>query len=38
MRERGCHRVQGYYFSRPMPAAELPAYLSGSGTKSRLAA
>jgi len=38
MRERGCHRVQGYYFSRPMPVAELPGYLAGSGAKGRLAA
>jgi diguanylate cyclase (GGDEF)-like protein/PAS domain S-box-containing protein len=38
MRERGCHRVQGYYFARPMPPAELPAFLSGPTTQARLAA
>jgi diguanylate cyclase (GGDEF)-like protein/PAS domain S-box-containing protein len=38
MRERGCHRVQGYFFARPMTVAELPEYLSGSGAKGRLAA
>jgi EAL domain-containing protein (putative c-di-GMP-specific phosphodiesterase class I) len=38
MRERGCQRVQGYYFARPMPPAELPAFLNGPTTKARLAA
>lgn len=23
----GCHEAQGFYFSRPMPASEVPAYL-----------
>lgn len=27
LRERGCHQGQGYYFSRPLPEAELPAWL-----------
>jgi EAL domain-containing protein (putative c-di-GMP-specific phosphodiesterase class I) len=38
MRERGCHRVQGYYFSRPMPAGELTAFLRGPSAKVRSAA
>jgi diguanylate cyclase (GGDEF)-like protein/PAS domain S-box-containing protein len=38
MRERGCHRVQGYYFSRPMPAGELTAFLRGPTAKVRAAA
>ncbi len=27
LREEGCHEVQGYYLSRPVPAAEIPALL-----------
>ena len=27
LRERGCDRVQGYYFSRPLPGEEMLAYL-----------
>jgi EAL domain-containing protein (putative c-di-GMP-specific phosphodiesterase class I) len=38
MRERGCHRVQGYYFAQPMPIGDLPSYLTGLGTTGRLAA
>ena len=27
LRERGCHEVQGYYFSRPLPAPELEKWV-----------
>jgi diguanylate cyclase (GGDEF)-like protein len=27
LREEGCHELQGYYFSRPVPAAEIPALI-----------
>jgi EAL domain-containing protein (putative c-di-GMP-specific phosphodiesterase class I) len=27
LRDEGCHEVQGYYFSRPVPAAEIPALI-----------
>ena len=29
LRERECHKVQGYLFGRPMPAASLQALLAG---------
>jgi diguanylate cyclase (GGDEF)-like protein/PAS domain S-box-containing protein len=38
MRERGCHKVQGYYFSRPMPVEDLRTYLTEQGPKIRVAA
>jgi diguanylate cyclase (GGDEF)-like protein len=28
----GCDQIQGYHFSRPMPAAIVPGYLDGFGT------
>jgi sensor c-di-GMP phosphodiesterase-like protein len=27
LRERGCQKVQGYWFARPMPAEEFTRYL-----------
>ena len=30
LRDRGCHEIQGYYFSRPITAAEVSAMLSHS--------
>jgi EAL domain-containing protein (putative c-di-GMP-specific phosphodiesterase class I) len=27
----GCDQIQGYHFSRPMPAAMVPGYLAGFG-------
>lgn len=34
IRELGCHAMQGYYFARPMPLADVPAFLAAvrSGT------
>jgi len=29
LRRAGCHEVQGYYFSRPRPASEIPALVAG---------
>jgi diguanylate cyclase (GGDEF)-like protein len=29
LRELQCHSVQGYYFSKPLPAEEIPLYLQG---------
>ena len=29
LREQGCHEVQGYYYSHPLPADEFAAFLSG---------
>jgi len=31
LEEAGCDEVQGYYFSRPVPAAEVVRWLSGDG-------
>jgi diguanylate cyclase (GGDEF)-like protein len=41
LRRQGCDQLQGYYFSRPMPAGELAAYLAqvkGAGKKGKGAA
>jgi EAL domain-containing protein (putative c-di-GMP-specific phosphodiesterase class I) len=27
LREMGCHLIQGYYFSKPLPAGELQTFL-----------
>ncbi len=35
LEELGCHLVQGYYVSRPLPAEELDAWLAGSASLSR---
>jgi diguanylate cyclase (GGDEF)-like protein len=29
LKERGCHEIQGYFFSRPMPAWAIPSFLAG---------
>ncbi|MDO8931028.1 MAG: EAL domain-containing protein, partial [Rhodocyclaceae bacterium] len=29
LREHGCHEVQGYYYSRPLPPAEFEAFVRG---------
>ena len=28
LRDKGCQQVQGYFFSRPLPAAEFEAFLA----------
>jgi diguanylate cyclase (GGDEF)-like protein len=33
LREKGCTEVQGYYFSRPRPASEVPAMIEGVHAK-----
>jgi EAL domain-containing protein (putative c-di-GMP-specific phosphodiesterase class I) len=35
LEELGCHLVQGYYVSRPLPAEELDAWLAESASLSR---
>ncbi|MEU8660226.1 EAL domain-containing protein [Actinoplanes philippinensis] len=30
--ELGCHEAQGYHISRPLPAADLTAWLAGAGS------
>ena len=31
LRDQGCDELQGYFFSRPVPAAEIPALLHPTG-------
>jgi len=38
LRERECHKVQGFLFARPMPAERLVAYLEGQPRRVRSAA
>jgi diguanylate cyclase (GGDEF)-like protein len=38
VRSEGCTEVQGYFFSKPQPACEVPRLLSTLGRKSRVAA
>ena len=35
LRDNGCDYVQGYYFSRPLPASELLPYLKNQNTGLR---
>jgi diguanylate cyclase (GGDEF)-like protein/PAS domain S-box-containing protein len=35
LRDRGCHEIQGYYFSRPVTAAEVSEMLSHSARTTR---
>jgi EAL domain-containing protein (putative c-di-GMP-specific phosphodiesterase class I) len=34
LREQGCNQIQGYYFSRPVPEAQVNAMLAGSSVLS----
>jgi EAL domain-containing protein (putative c-di-GMP-specific phosphodiesterase class I) len=38
LREQGCNQIQGYYFSRPVPEAQVTAMLAGSSLLSGHAA
>ncbi|HEY2136546.1 MAG TPA: EAL domain-containing protein [Xanthobacteraceae bacterium] len=38
MRAEGCTEVQGYFYSKPIPAAEIPQLLEGFGKRNRAAA
>ncbi len=38
LREQGCNQIQGYYFSRPVPEAQVSAMLAGSSVLSGHAA
>jgi diguanylate cyclase (GGDEF)-like protein/PAS domain S-box-containing protein len=38
LRQQGCQEVQGYYFSRPLAADDLAAYVRGGAWRRRLAA
>jgi diguanylate cyclase (GGDEF)-like protein len=31
LKEQGCHEIQGYFFSRPMPAWSIPRFFPGRG-------
>jgi len=37
MRHQGCHMIQGYYFSKPMPADEVVSYLEYQNNELRKA-
>jgi diguanylate cyclase (GGDEF)-like protein/PAS domain S-box-containing protein len=36
MQEQGCDEIQGYVFSKPLPAREVPDFLAWEGVASRL--
>jgi diguanylate cyclase (GGDEF)-like protein len=36
--ELGCHEAQGYHISRPLPAADLTAWLAGAGSGTAMSA
>jgi len=38
LRERGCHLMQGYLFSRPLPPGQIPALLAGPAEGYRASA
>ena len=38
MREEGCSEVQGYFYSRPVPASEIAQLLAGFEEQGRAAA
>ena len=38
MRAEGCTEVQGFFFSKPMPAAEIATLLAGFGSRAQAAA
>jgi diguanylate cyclase (GGDEF)-like protein/PAS domain S-box-containing protein len=37
LRFEGCHEMQGYYFAKPMPAAEFIAFATGESRLARIA-
>jgi EAL domain-containing protein (putative c-di-GMP-specific phosphodiesterase class I) len=38
MRSEGCNEVQGYFFSKPVPASQIAELLAGFEEKARAAA
>jgi len=38
MRSEGCNEVQGYFFSRPVPASQIAELLAGFDDKAQAAA